>query len=250
MPALYIIWYIFFVFPHTALGDVSTNTVIDRAVNMTFLVASLACLLLSAAWHLAAGCGTFAVFHSCATLDYLGISALISSSILTLTHQGFRCAPGVDLTYNTATCLLGALGLYLPWQAWFNQRKNKNKRIAFFLLLAGAGAAPMAHMAGLYGAGNTWYFYRESSRLSCCEGLCSFRLTRVYSPRLGPVLYSLLAYIAGLVMYILDLPECLRPGGTFDILLHSHQFWHCAIVGAIALHWWALTGMSEKVCFV
>ena len=65
----------------------------------------------------------------------------------------------------------------------------------------------------------------------------------------GPVLYSLLAYIAGLVMYILDLPECLRPGGTFDILLHSHQFWHCAIVGAIALHWWALTGMSEKVRF-
>lgn len=163
IPAIYIVYYIAFVFPTTPLGDAEANTIIDRFTNLTFLLASLACLLLSAAWHLAAGCGTRTVFHSCATLDYLGISALISTSILTLTHQGFRCLPAEDLMYNTATCLFGALGLYLPWQAWFNERKNKNWRIGFFLLLSGAGFAPMVHMGLSYGATSTWHFFSGSA---------------------------------------------------------------------------------------
>ena len=162
IPAIYIIYYIGFVFPSTPLGDAETNTLIDRIANMTFLLASLACLLLSAAWHLAAGCGTHNVFHSCATLDYLGISALISSSVLTLTHQGFRCYPAEDLLYNTVTCIFGALGLYLPWQAWFNKREYKNTRIGFFMLLATAGIAPMAHMAWSFGTGPTWRFFSRS----------------------------------------------------------------------------------------
>lgn len=115
IPAAYIIYYIFQVFPHTPLGDSSLNTLYDRSANLAFLLASLICLGLSAAWHLASGCGTYSVFHSCATLDYLGISALISTSIISLTHAGFRCNPAMDLTYNLATSIFGLLGMYLPW---------------------------------------------------------------------------------------------------------------------------------------
>jgi len=103
------------------------------------------------------------VFHSCATLDYLGISALISTSVLTLQHQGLRCRPSADLVYGTATCVLGCLGLYLPWKSWFNKRENKNYRISFFLALSAAGVAPMLHISALYGVGPTWRFFSTSS---------------------------------------------------------------------------------------
>jgi len=42
-------------------------------------------------------------------------------------------------------------------------------------------------------------------------------------------------------------PACADVHPVLCQLFHSHQFWHCAIVAAIALHWWALTTMSEKV---
>lgn len=115
IPAAYIIYYILFIFPNTQLGDPTLNTFYDRSANLAFLLASLICLLLSAAWHLAAGCGTYSVFQSCATLDYLGISALISTSIISLTHAAFRCDPATDLAYNVMTCVFGGLGMYLPW---------------------------------------------------------------------------------------------------------------------------------------
>lgn len=191
IPALYIIYYIAFVFPTTSLGDPGQNAFLDRAINLTFLFASLACLMLSAAWHLAAGCGTLAVFHSCATLDYLGISSLISTSILTLTHQGFRCKHREGFYYNIAISAIGLLGLYLPWRPWFNRPDKKSARIAFFLAMSAAGTAPLFHFASLFGLHDTWKFY-------------------------SPVLYSLIAYTLGLLFYAFDFPERVRPGGLCD----------------------------------
>lgn len=43
---------------------------------------------------------------------------------------------------------------------------------------------------------------------------------------------SACAYAIGLIFYGFNFPERLRPGGLFDTLLHSHQFWHVAIVVA------------------
>jgi len=167
--------------------------------------------------------------HSCATLDYLGISSLISSSILTLTHQGFRCRRTEDFAYNTTTCLIGALGLYLPWKEWFNKRGNKNYRIAFFLAMSGAGAAPLIHFAGLFGIKDTWKFY---SALPSSSSPSVYRLAHLSGrmPSAGPVLYSLVAYVLGLLFYAFDFPEKVRPGGLFDTVSGFHVHYRGAVL--------------------
>lgn len=114
----------------------------------------------------------------------------------------------------TFSATLGIAGMILPWQPWFNERKNKGIRISFFLGLALSALAPMLHMAVAYGFRETVSFYT-------------------------PVVPSVAAYVFGLVFYAAHFPECAQPG-RFDALLASHQVWHVSIVAALWAHWRAM----------
>lgn len=59
---------------------------LDRIVSLSFLACALCCLLFSSLWHLMAGCATINLFNSSACLDYVGVSALICSSIFTMSQ--------------------------------------------------------------------------------------------------------------------------------------------------------------------
>lgn len=56
----------------------------------------------------------------------------------------------------------------------------------------------------------------------------------------GPILPSIACYLGGLFFYATNYPEKFRPGGIFNHLFSSHQWWHVCILGAIWLHWSAL----------
>lgn len=68
----------------------------------------------------------------------------------------------------------------------------------------------MLHISVLYGVGPTWRFFSKSP--FCFDS--GYDADMLVSP--GPVIFSLLAYIIGLLFYTFDFPEVLRPGGIFD----------------------------------
>lgn len=211
IPTLFIFACIPFIIYNTPLPEAHP---LDTAVVVAYLVAAISCLSSSAGWHVLSGCASRKWFEWGACVDYIGISWLIAASFGTVVYNGFYCKPKLTLFYCTTNMLCGALGSYLPFQRWFNERRNKHLRISFFLFLCFAMFAPMVHMFGQYG----WH---------------------KASAFVAPFMVSVAAYVVGLLFYAFHFPECKWPG-KFDTWGSSHQIWHLGIVVAIVLHYRAI----------
>ncbi|CAD6886766.1 unnamed protein product [Tilletia controversa] len=191
------------------------TTPMDRLVQTIYLVAAIKCLALSVSWHVMAGCSHPRWFEAFACIDYTGVAWLVSASVFTLIYNEFYCQPNLALFYSFTTFLVGVTGATLPWAKWFNTREAKMWRVAIFLSMAFAALLPFTHAAYEHGLTKTAAF--------------AF-----------PVVPSLLAYILGIVVYALEIPERWAPG-RFDIWGHAHQIWHSLIIVAILLHWRAVS---------
>jgi hypothetical protein len=53
------------------------------------------------------------------------ITGLIAASFGTVAYNGFYCQPKSVMLYCGTNAMCGALGSYLPFQKWFNERRNK-----------------------------------------------------------------------------------------------------------------------------
>jgi adiponectin receptor len=155
-----ILYLIFVVYPRSPPA-LSSNPA-DSLVMLAFLLCALECLVLSTLWHTFAGCATIGIFRRSACLDYVGISSLISASILTMVHYAFYCRPDLSLLYGSFISALGIFGMIIPWIAWFDNRENKAYRISFFLCMCASALVPMAHAAWLYGLKETVVFFSQS----------------------------------------------------------------------------------------
>jgi adiponectin receptor len=138
---------------------------VDSIVLLAFLFCALKCLIFSTLWHLLAGCATIHVFRRSACLDYVGISALISSSILTMVHYAFYCRPDLSVLYCSVVGLLGLVGMVIPFVEWFDKRENKAYRVLFFLCMCASAFVPMSHAALLYGVKEAVVFFSQYSLL-------------------------------------------------------------------------------------
>jgi adiponectin receptor len=196
--------------PSRDLFDEET-TPMDRMVQTIYLIAALHCLVLSAAWHIMAGCSDACWFERFACVDYTGIAWLVAASVWTLVYNAFYCQPNLAMFYSFTTLLVGAVGAIVPWAAWFNDRKNKPIRIAIFLAMCFTGVGPFLHAGISHGFLKTSLFF-------------------------SPILPSLAAYISGLIFYATNFPERIAPG-RFDVVGHAHQIWHISIVVAILFHY-------------
>ncbi|KAK8861737.1 hypothetical protein IAR55_002560 [Kwoniella newhampshirensis] len=182
---------------------------LDTASLVSYLLAAASCMSSSAGWHVLSGCASKKWFEWGACVDWL-----IAASFGTVVYNGFYCQPKTVLFYCTTNLLCGALGSYLPFQKWFNERRNKHLRIAFFLFLCFAMVAPMVQMFYQHGWSHASTF-------------------------VAPFGLSIMTYITGLIFYAFHFPECKWPG-KFDTWGASHQIWHAAIVLAIILHYRAI----------
>lgn len=189
------------------------TTPMDRMVQIIYLIAALKCLILSVSWHVMAGCSDACLFERFACVDYTGIAWLVAASVWTLVYNAFYCQPNLAMVYSLSTLVVGLVGAIVPWQSWFNDRRNKPVRIAVFLAMCFTGLAPFTHALLSHGFYKTVGFF-------------------------GAILPSCLAYIFGLVFYAFQFPECIYPG-KFDVVGHAHQIWHISIVVAILLHYQA-----------
>ncbi|KAE8212504.1 hypothetical protein CF327_g3870 [Tilletia walkeri] len=198
---------------HSWAFDVHT-TAMDRLVQTIYLIAAIKCLALSVSWHVMAGCSHPGWFEAFACIDYTGVAWLVSASVFTVIYNEFYCQPNLALFYSFTTLLVGLVGATLPWAKWFNTREAKMWRVTVFLSMAFAALLPFTHAAYEHGLSKT----------------ASFVL---------PIVPSLLAYILGIVIYALEIPERWAPG-RFDIFGHAHQIWHSLIIVAILFHWRAV----------
>ncbi|TIB78833.1 HlyIII-domain-containing protein [Wallemia mellicola] len=192
----------------------------DKLVMVSFLLASLKCLIFSSLWHIHAGCADKKYFEHYACVDYVGISSLITASITGVTFYGLYCD---NITRNTLLTFIisnAFVGSYLPFTDSFNKKESRGFRIGFFVYMAICGLAPILAMVSYHGLDNTLTF-------------------------LAPIIPSLLFYVVGLIIYAFQIPECFAPG-RFDFAFASHNAWHIAVAAAIFLHYKAIVSMYES----
>lgn len=196
------------------------TTAMDRWIQTIYLLAAAKCLICSVTWHVMAGCSDLDWFLCFACLDYTGISWLVAASLETLVYNGFYCQPDLVAIYTVGVVALGLTMAILPWQPWFNDLKYRTIRISLFILMAMMGIVPFVHGGFLHGFGPMMRFF-------------------------APIIPSELSYIVGVIVYGFRFPERFAPG-RFDIVGHSHQLWHIAIVLAIYFHYRAILLFHEN----
>lgn len=211
-------------FPSTlhlpALLSSSPHVEVDSIPKYLFFAAAATCLACSSLWHLTAGCSDLWVLENGARIDYVGIGWLISASVATCVYYGFDCHPNWMIAYIGLTVVTAIAGSVAPFQAWFDERKYKMKRVAFFVALACSAVIPIVHLGFLKGPSAAWAW-------------------------IGPILPSITSYLVGLVFYSTHFPECFFPG-RFDYC-SSHAIWHLFIVVAIRAHWRAVEFFQADV---
>ncbi|KAI9286344.1 hemolysin-III related-domain-containing protein [Umbelopsis sp. AD052] len=208
---------IYELFYSTSLASVPN---FDRIVFAIFFIAACKCLMCSTVWHTLSGINDYDIFKRMACLDYVGISVLISASVVLLEYYGFYCNDVWRNSYIAGTTILSVIGVYMPFSEWFNQNEFKWLRIAFFIALAASGVLPILHLVAIHGTSHTLNW-------------------------LSPLLYSMGSYLLGVFVYGNQLPEAVWPG-KFDHIGHSHQFWHLFVCGGIWFHYVAALGFVRE----
>jgi adiponectin receptor len=191
-----------------------------------FIALALVCLFSSVVWHTMAGCAHHDGMDLCARIDYVGIGWLISASVGTIVHYGFRCYPNLGSFFLSCCFLTGAAGNVFPFLKWFNDIKYRHIRIVFFLCMAFTAIAPLAVLAYLH----------------------SLRQVIAY---INPIWPSLISYVIGLVFYATHIPERFL-SERFTHWLDwcgggSHAIWHVFIVLAISQHRTAMASLREGI---
>ncbi|KAG6919381.1 hypothetical protein DXG01_006930 [Tephrocybe rancida] len=164
---------------------INPNAIIDTPERL-FMCFALLCLFSSTVWHTMSGCADGKSMDLCARIDYVGIGWLISASVGTVVHYGYRCYPVLGQTFLSLCFLTGLAGNILPFMDWFNRNEYRSFRVAFFLSLAFSALAPLAGL----GLTHSW---------------------REMFAYIGPVVPSLISYLTGLVFYVSHFPERLLP---------------------------------------
>jgi adiponectin receptor len=145
-------------------------------------------------------------------LSLIVYDRLISASVGSVVYYAFQDQPDLQTAFLSLCFVSGLLGSIFPFMDWFNDRRYKSWRIAFFLGLAFTGLAPL------------------------CTLSCMFSVRAAYM-FMVPVIPSLLWYLAGLFFYASHFPErwlAARWAHRLDWFGGgSHAIWHACVVLAI-----------------
>lgn len=197
------------------LRPLATTTSADHAVATLFLAGAATCLAASSTFH-CAKCHSPGVASFGNKLDYLGIVALVVSSTVSVLYYGFHDNTPYFLSSCTLTVGLGSLCALVSLRERFRTREWRPYRAGLFVAFGLSAVFPMIAAIRRYGI-------KEAA-------------TRVQLPWVG--LEGVL-YIGGAGLYGARFPEKWAPG-KFDMLGHSHQWFHILVVLAALCHWRAL----------
>ncbi|AGO11259.1 AaceriACL002Cp [[Ashbya] aceris (nom. inval.)] len=202
--------------------DYGTTTWKDYLMIDVFLLGAVVCLVLSGVYHCVKSHSLeVSVFGN--KLDYIGIVALISSSMISQMYYGFYDSTAMFSVFSTVTISLGLACAVVSLSSHFRSREWRPYRAAIFTAFGLSGLLPIITSCFYYGPMETW--------------------TRI---QLKWLTLEALLYISGAVLYGVRFPERLAPG-AFDIWGHSHQIFHVLVVIAALCHLRALLSCYKHV---
>jgi len=192
--------------------SVHTSTFSDAAVMTVFLVGAIACMGLSASFHLMS-CHSETVCRSWNRCDYVGIVLLIVGSFYPAIYYVFYCDTATKVVYLTTITILGALTLFVCVPAKFQGPEFRPVRAVVFSALGLSGVIPGIHAFTRFGV--------EHMLDAMSVG---------WFAAMGAL------YLLGALIYGARVPERWFPG-KFDLWCHSHQIFHCFVFIAAWSHY-------------
>ncbi|ORZ38244.1 hemolysin-III related-domain-containing protein [Catenaria anguillulae PL171] len=190
----------------------------DRLVLALYLLSAIKCFACSSMFH-ACYCINHAVYMQFGCLDYQGISVLISGGAVALTYAAmYAAAP--QYAWIKLLAMAGAAGISLvgivgPKFPIWHTAVFRARRTAIYVSAGLLGTVtPIAWLVFVDGGvptyANLWW------------GTNGWKVV-------------VAALVFGVSVYVGKLPERWWPG-AFDLVGHSHQWWHVAVVAAVVAH--------------
>lgn len=200
----------------------STTTLTDYLVINYFFLGAFICFMMSASFHcIKAHSEKVSIFGN--KLDYLGIVALIVSSMISLLFYGFYDSFKTFLFFGSITTLLGIICTVISLDDKFRAREWRAKRATMFVIFGLSAVLPLFYGLAAYG-------YKET----CAKiGFNWVLLEGVF-------------YITGASLYGLRYPEKSFPG-KYDFFFNSHQIFHVLVIAGASSHYIGLMKSYEYV---
>ncbi|CAB4390142.1 unnamed protein product [Rhizophagus irregularis] len=192
---------------YSILTHLENATMFDKLFFAIFFTAAAKCLVCSVMYHTFIHCAHIPVMKCAATFDYIGISLLITASILITEYYSFYCSTSLSVFYITFTSLSGLVPIACSMFPWFDTKQFRLFRVVLFIMLGCSGLFPLAHKILLHGFDHTFNFIQ-------------------------PIISSIFAYLTGVWIYANRYPERKWPGKLDRFGIHSHSLWHvCVCIG-------------------
>lgn len=189
----------------------NTTWPVQRWPVYVFTAGAMACMLISSICHLF-GCCAAHIAQVMWRFDYAGIAVLIVTSFYPPVYYTFMCQPTLRLFYLASTTVLGILTLPVTLMPIFQSSGYHRFRAGVFVALGMWGAVPLLH---------GWLHF---------GGVREVDTAMMLDLAMGMV------YLSGAAIYALRIPERWKPG-AFDLMFHSHQLFHVAVVIAAVIHY-------------
>jgi adiponectin receptor len=193
---LSIMYLAFYHYPTTSVYINGSST--DSLIMGIYLAAASLCLGCSVFWHtMKCHCNPHFMI-SCASVDLMGVTIMISATNIITQYTAFYCSPSLQSVYLSLTILCAIASLILGWSPKFRHPDLAFVRVIVFTLLGVVGLLPMPHLWFSEGWERAWRLYK-------------------------PVWVDVVAPIfSGAWIYAGKVPERWWPG-VFDFCGHSHN---------------------------
>jgi len=199
-----------------ALGFSRTTSFEQQATTLwifLLVVASAYCCVCSVVFHLCS-CAHVGVRDCTYKMDLTGIVILIAASYFTGIALGYRCYPALRSFYLAYAALI-SVALAVP----LLKRELVKDLAQHMVLCVVLGLVPAVH-----------FLCAATGKEAACV--------------LPYLLLMFGSYGAGACFYFARWPECCWPG-YFDIVGHSHQFWHLFVLMAAVCWLQGCRAMTE-----
>lgn len=182
-----------------------------KLVASGYLFATNFCMASSAMFHLLTPHSKM-VYERALRVDMTGIALVIIASFLVGLHYGYWCHPFLSRVYLSIIAVLSCIAL--AWPHMSKLLNNFNLSVAFFASFVAFALVPLFHWVSVVGG-----IHSQEASLFFWKLLITFGL-----------------YALGFGFYGSQTPERFY-AGRFDIVGHSHQLWHVAVLaGALEFY--------------
>ncbi|KAI8892311.1 hemolysin-III related-domain-containing protein [Globomyces pollinis-pini] len=202
-----------FLFPTVSYWLPYPNTTpFEYLLFYLFCFGSLTCFLTSTLFHLC-GCHSKSVFIICSKADFTGIIFGQVGGLIPTIYYAFYCDWKFQFLYITLILFFASLTLKVTTSTKFVGPNYRNLRTMLLMGLGLSSVVPITHHILEYGIDMA---YQTIS--------------------LKFIIYSTVSLLIGVVIFITHIPECFFPN-KFDIIGHSHQFWHLFVLLGTTIHY-------------